>query len=145
MVCEINCGGVLYLLIMLIKNIRYINFTNDISYDTIKKTNIQAVSAVDQAVAAGMIAAPTAAANAASVSAWDQVAACESGGNWQTNTGNGYYGGLQFSQQTWSGHGGDQYAPTADQATKEQQIEIGERVLASQGAGAWPNCGGPLG
>lgn len=55
MVCEINCGGVLYLLIMLIKNIRYINFTNDISYDTIKKTNIQAVSAVDQAVAAGMI------------------------------------------------------------------------------------------
>lgn len=97
------------------------------------------------AVAAGMIAAPTAAANAASVSAWDQVAACESGGNWQTNTGNGYYGGLQFSQQIWSGHGGDQYAPTADQATKEQQIEIGERVLASQGAGAWPNCGGPLG
>jgi len=54
-VCEINCGGVLYLLIILIKNIRYINFTNDISYDTIKKTNIQAVSAVDQAVAAGMI------------------------------------------------------------------------------------------
>jgi hypothetical protein len=54
-VCEINCGGVLYLLIILIKNIRYINFTNDISYDTIKKANIQAVSAVDQAVAAGMI------------------------------------------------------------------------------------------
>lgn len=96
------------------------------------------------AVAAGMIAAPTAA-NAAPVSAWDQVAECESGGNWQINTGNGYYGGLQFSQQTWSGHGGGQYAPTADQVTKEQQIEIAERVLASQGAGAWPNCGGPLG
>ena len=76
------------------------------------------------AVAAGMIAAPTAAANAASVSAWDQVAACESGGNWQTNTGNGYYGGLQFSQQTWSGHGGDQYAPTADQATKERRLRL---------------------
>lgn len=96
-------------------------------------------------VATGAASLATPAAGAAPVSAWDQVAQCESGGNWQINTGNGYYGGLQFSAQTWSGHGGGQYAATADQATKEQQIEIAEKVLASQGAGAWPNCGGPLG
>lgn len=79
------------------------------------------------------------------MSQWDQVAACESGGNWQINTGNGYYGGLQFSAETWAGAGGTVYAPTADQATKEQQIEIAENVLAMQGPGAWPNCGGSLG
>lgn len=97
--------------------------------------------------AGGMVALPLAAApsaDAATVEQWDQVAACESNGNWSINTGNGYYGGLQFSAQTWAGFGGTQYAPTADQATKEQQIEIAEKVLATQGAGAWPNCGGPV-
>lgn len=103
-------------------------------------------------MAAGLVAAPAAAATvaapaaqAAPVSAWDQVAQCESGGNWKINTGNGYYGGLQFSAQTWSGFGGTKYAPTANQATKAQQIEIAEKVLAKQGAGAWPNCGKVLG
>ena len=72
---------------------------------------------------------------------WDAVAACESGGNWSINTGNGYYGGLQFSQSTWAGSGGTAYAPRADLATREQQIAVGEAVLASQGAGAWPTCG----
>lgn len=96
-------------------------------------------------IAAGGASLAAPAANAAPVSAWDQVAQCESGGNWNTNTGNGYYGGLQFAAQTWTAHGGGEYAATADQATKEQQIAVGERVLASQGAGAWPNCGGPLG
>lgn len=91
---------------------------------------------------ASAILAP--AAQAAPDSDWDRLAQCESGGDWHINTGNGYYGGLQFAPGTWSGYGGDEYAPTADQATKEQQIEIGERVLAGQGAGAWPNCGGPL-
>lgn len=75
---------------------------------------------------------------------WDGVAACESGGNWQINTGNGYYGGLQFSQPTWEGHGGATYASRADLATKEQQIEIAERVLTTQGVGAWPVCGAYL-
>ena len=92
--------------------------------------------------AAAAIMAPTAA--AAPDSDWDRLAQCESGGNWHINTGNGYHGGLQFSQQTWAGSGGTQYAATADQATKEQQIEIAENVLANQGAGAWPNCGGPV-
>ena len=93
-------------------------------------------------VASGMIAATTTSASAAT--GWDEVAACESGGDWSINTGNGHYGGLQFSDRTWDAYGGEQYASTADQATKSQQIAIGERVLEGQGAGAWPNCGGPL-
>lgn len=80
------------------------------------------------------------AANAAPESSWDAVAECESGGNWSINTGNGYYGGLQFSQQTWTGFGGGQYAATADQASKSQQIAVAEKVLATQGWGAWPSC-----
>ena len=76
---------------------------------------------------------PPAPLHAATDAEWDRVAACESGGNWAINTGNGYQGGLQFSPSTWAGHGGTKYAPTADQATKAQQIEIAERVLAGQG------------
>ena len=72
---------------------------------------------------------------------WDAVARCESGGNWSINTGNGYYGGLQFSTSTWTGYGGGAYAPRADLATREQQIAVAERVLAGQGKGAWPTCG----
>ncbi|TXS40816.1 LysM peptidoglycan-binding domain-containing protein [Streptomyces sp. uw30] len=91
------------------------------------------------AVAAPLMAAGSA--SAATASEWDAVAQCEAGGNWSINTGNGYYGGLQFSASTWAAYGGTQYASTADQATKAQQIEIGEKVLAGQGKGAWPNCG----
>ena len=83
-------------------------------------------------------------ASAASDAEWDQVARCESGGNWAINTGNGYQGGLGFTPGTWSANGGDQYAPAAQLATKEQQIAVAERVLAHQGRGAWPVCGGPL-
>ncbi|MEB8340972.1 transglycosylase family protein [Streptomyces endophyticus] len=98
-------------------------------------------------VAAAAVAVPlmgATSASAATTSEWDQVAQCESGGNWSTNTGNGFYGGLQFSSSTWSAYGGDQYASTADQASKAQQIAVGEKVLASQGSGAWPNCGSGL-
>ncbi|MET9495048.1 transglycosylase family protein [Streptomyces sp. NPDC006552] len=80
-------------------------------------------------------------ASAASTSEWDQVAACESGGNWSINTGNGYYGGLQFSSSTWAAYGGTSYASSADQASKAQQISVAEKVLAAQGKGAWPSCG----
>ncbi len=66
---------------------------------------------------------------------------CESGGNWAINTGNGYQGGLQFSPGTWRSHGGGEYAPSAQMATKDEQIAVAERVLASQGRGAWPVCG----
>ena len=75
---------------------------------------------------------------------WDQVARCESGGNWGINTGNGYYGGVQFNAGTWASHGGNEFAPSAALATREQQIAVAERVLATQGRGAWPTCGGPL-
>jgi hypothetical protein len=70
---------------------------------------------------------------------WDAIAQGESGGNWQTNTGNGYYGGLQFDPNTWNGMGGQQYAPTANLATPDQQKAIAEKTLAAQGPGAWPN------
>ncbi|MFB0618456.1 transglycosylase family protein [Streptomyces sp. AGS-58] len=91
------------------------------------------------AVAAPLMATGTA--SAATTSEWDAVAQCESGGNWAINTGNGYYGGLQFSASTWAAYGGTQYAATADQAGKAQQIAVAEKVLAAQGKGAWPVCG----
>lgn len=76
---------------------------------------------------------------------WDQLAQCESGGDWSINTGNGYYGGLQFAQSTWEGFGGTEYAPSADQATTSQQKAVAERVLDGQGWGAWPACSAQLG
>ncbi|MEV7371263.1 transglycosylase family protein [Streptomyces sp. NPDC090301] len=91
------------------------------------------------AVAAPLMTAGTA--SAATVSEWDTVAACESGGDWSINTGNGYYGGLQFSASTWAAYGGTAYAATANQASKSQQIAVAEKVLAGQGKGAWPSCG----
>ncbi|MCK8673530.1 transglycosylase family protein [Rhodococcus sp. HM1] len=84
-------------------------------------------------------------ANAAPDSDWDRLAQCESGGNWGINTGNGYQGGLQFSPSTWNAYGGTQYAPTAHQATRDQQIAVAERVLEGQGWGAWPSCSSSLG
>jgi len=72
---------------------------------------------------------------------WAAIAACESGGNWSANTGNGFYGGLQFTQQTWLGYGGGQYAASANLASPAQQIAVAQRVLAAQGIGAWPVCG----
>ena len=72
---------------------------------------------------------------------WIAIAACESGGNWADNTGNGFYGGLQFTISTWLGYGGGAYAPSANLATESQQIAIAEKVLAGQGIGAWPVCG----
>ena len=77
---------------------------------------------------------------------WDALARCESGGNWAINTGNGYYGGLQFAFSTWTGYGGTQYAPTANLATREQQIAIATKVRdAAGGYGPWPGCAAKLG
>ncbi|MEY9835231.1 transglycosylase family protein [Streptacidiphilus sp. EB103A] len=84
-----------------------------------------------------LVAAPG---HAASSSVWDKVAACESGGDWQINTGNGYYGGLQFSASTWAAYGGEHYASTANRATEAEQITVAQRVLQGQGPGAWPVC-----
>lgn len=91
-------------------------------------------------VAAGSVAAASSA-QAAPSNVWDRVAQCESGGRWNINTGNGYYGGLQFHSRTWTGHGGRQYASTANRASRAEQITVAKRVLRSQGPGAWPHCG----
>jgi hypothetical protein len=92
-------------------------------------------------LAGAMISAPialgAAVANADSVN-WDAIAACESGGNWAINTGNGYYGGLQFSPSTWSSNGG---TGMPNLASRAEQIRIAENVLRTQGIGAWPTCG----
>lgn len=89
------------------------------------------------AMAVSLLATP---AQAATRDQWDLLAQCESGGNWRANTGNGYYGGLQFSRRTWTGFGGGAYAGTANHATRLQQIVIAERVLRVQGWKAWPTC-----
>ncbi|MDF6017320.1 transglycosylase family protein [Streptomyces sp. JH34] len=81
-----------------------------------------------------------ASAGAATTDVWEKVAACESTGNWHINTGNGYYGGLQFTRSTWAAYGGTAYAARADLATRDQQIAVAEKVLDGQGPGAWPTC-----
>jgi nucleoid-associated protein YgaU len=91
------------------------------------------------ALALGISLAGSTPAHAAST-VWDKVAKCESGGNWKINTGNGYYGGLQFSSRTWRGFGGGKYASQANRASKAEQIAIARRVLSSQGPRAWPVC-----
>ncbi|MBQ0847079.1 transglycosylase family protein [Streptomyces sp. NPDC057621] len=105
-----------------------------------KATRIATLAGVTTAAVAVPLMGATGA-SAATASEWDAVAQCESGGNWSINTGNGYYGGLQFSSSTWAAYGGSSYASTADQASKSQQIAVAEKVLASQGKGAWPSCG----
>lgn len=111
----------------------------------------QPVQTVTAAAAATPVSAPQPAPAASSApavaggSVWDSIAQCESGGNWSINTGNGYQGGLQFSPSTWAAYGGTAYAPTADQASREQQIAIAEKTQASQGWGAWPACTAKLG
>ncbi|MYV38783.1 LysM peptidoglycan-binding domain-containing protein [Streptomyces sp. SID1328] len=81
-----------------------------------------------------------ASANAADGTTWDKVAECESGGSWSADTGNGYYGGLQISQDDWDKYGGTQYAASADQASRSQQISVAEKILADQGTTHWATC-----
>jgi resuscitation-promoting factor RpfB len=75
---------------------------------------------------------------------WDALARCEAGGNWAINTGNGYYGGLQYNISTWNAYGGGEFASRPDLATREQQIAVGERTYAARGASPWPSCGSRL-
>ncbi|MFF8275794.1 transglycosylase family protein [Streptomyces lateritius] len=96
------------------------------------------VTAGGAGMALPLIGAGTA--QAASLDVWEKVAACESSSNWRINTGNGYFGGLQFSQSTWERYGGTHYAPRADLASKDQQIAVAEKVLKGQGPDAWPTC-----
>lgn len=94
------------------------------------------------AVSLALVASP---ANAASLSTWQRLAQCESGGRWHINTGNGYYGGLQFTHGTWSAYGGGRYAYNAHRASRTEQIRIAEKVRRSQGWGAWPVCSRKIG
>jgi len=121
----------------------YIGRHRAASTPSASKNAVKVVLAGTAFSAAGLAFAP--AANAAPDSDWDRLAQCESGGNWAINTGNGYHGGLQFSPSTWAAYGGTQFAPTANQATREQQIAIAEKTLAGQGWGAWPACSARLG
>jgi LysM repeat protein len=98
--------------------------------------------AVMGAVAVGATFTVAGTATAAPDSAWDKLAQCESGGNWKTNTGNGYYGGLQFNPTTWRAYGG---SGLPHQASRDQQIAVAERTLAAQGWGAWPSCSKKMG
>lgn len=106
------------------------------------RRRVTGVAVAGVATVAGGLATAT---SAQASTVWDRVAACESGGNWAINTGNGYYGGLQFSDRTWDAFGGERYAPTANRATKAQQITIAQKVLSAQGPGAWPTCGARAG
>ncbi|MQY19311.1 resuscitation-promoting factor Rpf1 domain-containing protein [Nocardia macrotermitis] len=101
--------------------------------------------AVTSAMMGGAGVALAGHAAAAPDSDWDKLAQCESGGNWGINTGNGFHGGLQFSPSTWNSYGGTQYASSPEHASKDQQIAVAEKVLATQGWGAWPSCSSHLG
>jgi hypothetical protein len=103
------------------------------------KTSVKAfVKTVVTAGSIALVGGPTTGIAHADGVNWDAVAACESGGNWSANTGNGFYGGLQFKPSTWAANGGVGSPATA---SREQQIAVANRVLATQGPGAWPTCG----
>ncbi|MFE7154225.1 transglycosylase family protein [Streptomyces sp. NPDC057636] len=99
---------------------------------------IVAAGVAGSAIAIPLLGATSA--SAASTATWDKLAECESGGSWSADPGNGYYGGLQFSQETWENYGGLDFAPRADQASRSQQIAVAEKVLADEGPRAWPVC-----
>ena len=109
------------------------------------RARITATAVAAGALALGFTTVTAGTANAASGSTWDRIAACESGGNWHINTGNGFSGGLQFTPSTWRAFGGTAYASSAYLAGRSAQIAVAERVLASQGWGAWPACSAKLG
>ncbi|MFJ9587628.1 LysM peptidoglycan-binding domain-containing protein [Streptomyces acidicola] len=115
----------------------------DNTHDSTRKTRTTRTTAVLAGAALlaplGLLAAGGNAV-AADSGVWDRIAQCESGGNWHINTGNGYYGGLQFAASTWRAYGGTAYAATADKASKAQQIAIATKVQRGQGWGAWPTC-----
>ncbi|MGW0842952.1 transglycosylase family protein [Streptomyces sp. NPDC002787] len=112
----------------------------DTTRGSARKTRTTAVLAGAALLAPLGLLTVTGTASAADSGVWDRIAKCESGGNWHINTGNGYYGGLQFAATTWRAYGGTAYAATADKASKTQQIAIATKVQRAQGWGAWPTC-----
>ncbi|WP_445155124.1 transglycosylase family protein [Arthrobacter sp. Hor0625] len=114
--------------------------TSSLSTVARRGATLAAISVAGVALSATAASAATPAAT--STSTWDALAQCESGGNWSTNTGNGFSGGLQFTQSTWAANGG---TGSAADASREQQIAVAQKVQASQGWGAWPACAAQLG
>jgi len=112
----------------------------DTTRDNVRRNRTTALLAGAALLAPLGLLAATGNAAAADGGVWDRIAQCESGGNWHINTGNGYYGGLQFSAGTWRAYGGTAYAPTADQASRSAQIAVATKVQGAQGWGAWPVC-----
>ena len=112
----------------------------DTTRDNVRRNRTTALLAGAALLAPLGLLAATGNATAADGGVWDRIAKCESGGNWHINTGNGYYGGLQFSAGTWRAYGGTAYAPTAAGASREQQIAVATKVQHAQGWGAWPVC-----
>lgn len=106
---------------------------------------IRGITAAAVLLAAGVLNLASGAPAEARGGAWDRLAGCESGGNWRSDTGNGFSGGLQLAHSTWHSFGGGAYASRAGRATRAQQIQVAERVLARQGWGAWPACSASLG
>ncbi|MEU3451635.1 transglycosylase family protein [Streptomyces thermolilacinus] len=99
---------------------------------------VVAAGVTGSAIALPLLGAGTA--SAADAATWDRVAECETGGMWSADLGNGYYGGLQLSQETWQAYGGTAYAPRADLASRSEQIAVAEKVYAAQGSAAWETC-----
>ncbi|WP_371672476.1 LysM peptidoglycan-binding domain-containing protein [Streptomyces sp. NBC_00289] len=114
----------------------------DNTHDNARRTPVRTTAVLAGAALLAPLGLLAATGNAAAADGgvWDRIARCESGGNWHINTGNGYYGGLQFSAGTWRAYGGTAYAPTADQASRSQQISVAAKVQRAQGWGAWPTC-----
>lgn len=105
-----------------------------------RKPSNTARNVARMAVAGAVVATPIAVSAPANAADWDALAKCESSGNWSANTGNGFSGGLQFTQSTWKAYGGGQYASNAKDASREEQIQVAEKVLQAQGTKAWPGC-----
>jgi nucleoid-associated protein YgaU len=114
----------------------------DTNRDNVRKTQARTTAVLAGAALLAPLGLLAATGNAAAADGgvWDRIAQCESGGNWHINTGNGYYGGLQFSAGTWRAYGGTAYAPTADRAGRTEQIAVASKVQQAQGWGAWPVC-----
>lgn len=127
------------------KTVREVRYENGQQVSSTIVSEEDLVPAVATTVKVGTKPAAPAAPSVAGGSVWDMLAQCESTGNWAINTGNGFFGGLQFTPSTWLGFGGGEYAPSAHLATREQQIAIAQKVQAVQGWGAWPACTAKLG
>ncbi|MEU9574127.1 transglycosylase family protein [Streptomyces massasporeus] len=114
----------------------------DTTRSTVRKNQVRTTAVLAGAALLAPLGLLAATGNAAAADSgvWDRIAQCESGGDWHINTGNGYYGGLQFAPSTWNAYGGTAYAPTADRASKSQQIAVATKVQRAQGWGAWPTC-----